>query len=218
MPTNTDLVLKRIRNIRKSKHLRMKDCAKALGVSKDSYRSFEEGSKPISIPELELLAFYLGVSPTALVENEQGTTPFAKVLQEDIRPQYISIRRKMIAALISAARGKKAISLEELQQATRITTEDLDAYEQGDIPIPLTELFLISDYLEFSHKALFSAVTKADSDHESQNLEGSWDLDFSKGSHEPADDELMDLLHALRHLSKKDQAEIAKIILEKLRS
>jgi len=196
----------------------MKDCAKALGVSKDSYRSFEEGSKPISIPELELLAFYLGVSPTALVENEQGTTPFAKVLQEDIRPQYISIRRKMIAALISAARGKKAISLEELQQATRITTEDLDAYEQGDIPIPLTELFLISDYLEFSHKALFSAVTKADSDHESQNLEGSWDLDFSKGSHEPADDELMDLLHALRHLSKKDQAEIAKIILEKLRS
>lgn len=218
MPTNTDLVLKRIRNIRKSKHLRMKDCAKALGVSKDSYRSFEEGSKPISIPELELLAFYLGVSPTALVENERETTPFAKVLHEDIRPQYISLRRKMVAALISAAREEKAISLEELQQATRITTEDLDAYEQGDIPIPLTELFLISDYLEISHKALFSAVTKADSDHESQNLDGSWDLDFSKGSNEPADDELMDLLHALRHLSKKDQAEIAKIILEKLRS
>ena len=218
MPTDTHLISSRIRDIRKSKHLRTKDCAKALGVSKETYRNFEKGLSPISLPELELIAFYLGVTPTALIENNQGFTAFSNLLHEDIRPQYLILRRKMLGALISAARQDKAASVDDLQQATKIPVDRLHAYEKGNMPIPLSDLFLISDYLEVSHKALFETVWTADTYHEFPWLKSSWHPEFSEEEPEADDEVFMDLLQALKRMSQADQAQIAKIILEKLRN
>ncbi len=217
MPTDTDLVIKRIRHIRKSKHLRMKDCAKALGGSKKTYRSIEEGNTPISLPELELIAFYLGVTPTALIEKDPNFEPYSIPLRKDIRPYYLILRRKMVGALISVARKSKAVSVDDLQQATQISADKLYAYEQGDMPIPLTELFLISDYLEISHKALFATVWMSDNTQEYPWLKNNWWQEFSKEEPKPDDDVFKELLQALKQMPKTDQAEIAKIILEKLR-
>lgn len=218
MPTDTHLISSRIRDIRKSKHLRTKDCAKALGVSKETYRNFEKGLSPISLPELELIAFYLGVTPTALIENNQGFTAFSNLLHEDIRPQYLTLRRKMVGAMISAAREVQAVSVEDLKQATQIPADRLYAYEKGDIPIPLSDLFLISDYLEISYKALFATVWLDESSDGYPWQENKNPQDFSNADSAPDDDVFSVLLHAIKQMSSSEQAQIAKIILEKLRT
>ena len=37
------------------------DCAKAMGLGLSDYQSFEQGQEAISLPELEVLAFYLDI-------------------------------------------------------------------------------------------------------------------------------------------------------------
>ena len=218
MPIDTNLVLKQIRNIRKSKRLRVKDCAKVLGVSKEKYREIEAGDLPISLPELELLAFYLGVSPTALLENDQSLASFSNLLHDDIRLQYLTLRRKMIGALIFATRENENAYIEELQQATQIPLDRLYAYEKGDIPIPLSDLSLISSYLEISHNALCGTVWLDDSNLKYPPQESDWQAELSDGETVPEDDVFSDLLQAFKQLSPADQAQIAKEILERLKT
>jgi len=219
MPIDSVLVTKRIKHIRKSKQLRKKDCAKALGVSKETYRSYEDGSKPLSLPELELLGLFLGVTPISLINDDQSYEPFGMLLRKDIRPHYLILRRKMVGALISVIRKNKALSIEDLQQTTQINTENLQAYEKGDTPIPLTDLFLISDHLGISQKALFATNWTAENNQSLPIGESDWYLGLPKDNQVvEEEDDFITLLKALKQLSKSDQAETAKFILNKLRS
>lgn len=218
MSIDSALVTKRIRLIRKSKLLRKKDCAKALGVSKETYRRYEDGSKPLSLPELELLGLFLGVTPVSLIDHNQSYEEISKLFQKDIRPHFLILRRKMIGALISASRKSKALSVEDLQQTTQINADNLYAYEKGNTPIPLADLFLICDYLDIPLKALFESNWAAENNQSLPIQESDLYQVLPNDEKKPEEDDFMSLLEALQRLSKSDQAEIAKLILEKLRS
>lgn len=214
-------VAQRIKHIRKSKRLKTKDCAKVLGFSKETYQSVENGSRSLTLPELELLAFYLGVLPSALFQNENIFETYPPLLKKDIRPHYLTLRRKMIGTLISSIFENNTCSISELQQATQIPEEKLQAYLNGESPIPLDDLLKISDILEIPHKSLYEPVWLTDSSLEKPWLEHDWGAEFSKENvSEPTnDDEIYKpLLQALKHLSISDQAHIAKTILEKLKA
>jgi len=218
MSTNSDQIIIRVKHIRKSKRLSLKDCAKVLGISKKTYRSIEEGARSLSLPELELLAFYLGVVPSALLENDQSMAPFPNILKKDIRPHYLTLRNKMISALLTTVREDKVLPFEVLQEATQIPETILHAYENGEIPIPLTDLLMITEYLEIPHNVLFEPVWLADTDQEKPWSKNGWSPEFSQEETGLEDDGYSVVLQALKRMPEADQAHIAKIILKKLRA
>jgi transcriptional regulator with XRE-family HTH domain len=216
MSTNSDQIIKQIKHIRKSKRLSKKNCAKVLGISKETYRSIEEGSRSLTLPELELLAFYLGAVPSALLENDQSMVPFTNMLKKDVRGHYIKLRDKMIGALLTTYREDKVIPFEVLQEATQISETILQAYENGETPIPLTDLLMISNVLEIPHDVLFEPVWLANSDQEKSWLKNGRLPEFSQVQTGLEDDGYSVLIHAIKQMPAADQAHIAKIILGKL--
>lgn len=121
------------------------ECARAMGVSADELKAIEFGERAPTLPELEMLAFYLDVPLEHFWEN--------KVLQPtNNEPGYdpgeISVsRQKAIGGLILQGRTQASLSLEDLAQQAGISAESLQLYEQGEAPIPLPELEVLAGTL-----------------------------------------------------------------------
>ena len=108
----------------------------------------ESGDRAPTLPELEILAFYLEVPLEHFWSNE--------VLKIDgneksFDPGEIKqIRQNMIGALIRKARIEAVLSEDELAQKAGITLESLQSYEQGVVPVPLPELENLAQVLNNS--------------------------------------------------------------------
>ena len=221
MPEKQDLILKRIKFIRKAKRRSIHDCARILGVSKETYHSIEKGDMPISLPELELLAIYLGENPSEFISSDQKSQLKSAYLNDDIRPQFIKIREKMLRALISLERESRSITLEEIQQATQIPLEMLQAYENGASPMPVEDLIKVCAFLEIPIDTLHEPVWPVVTFSRSVQPEEDWQPEFEQydSLSEPAlDAPYSDILKAFQKVPKQDQAYIAKYLLEILRS
>jgi transcriptional regulator with XRE-family HTH domain len=100
------------------------------------------------LPELEILAFHLDV-PLEHFWKSEVLKPDASnrvVDAEDVK----QTRQRAIGDLIQQSRKGAALSIEELSQQAGISVENLQAYEQGEAPIPLPELEIISQVLNNS--------------------------------------------------------------------
>lgn len=220
MSITTDHIIQRIRQIRKSKRFSIHDCATILGYPKKTYHSIEEGTTPLSLPELELLALYFGVSP-ALFFNDDQLPIYPLLLKEDIRPHYLNLRGKMIQAMLAGAQDRKGYSLKDIEEATDIPGDVLKAYNNGDCPIPLQDLLQIIDFLDIPLDALIEPVWEADNIPEKISTNDDWQPEFVEtetNEIQVEEDPYQDMLAAFRSLPKTDQAQIAKILLDKLKS
>jgi transcriptional regulator with XRE-family HTH domain len=219
MPATTENILRRIKFIRKSKRRSMHDCATILGLTREAYHHIESGLTPLTLPQLELLAIYLGVDPADIFNNLHHQ-PLSSFLNEDIRPKYISLRDKMVSAFLSAARQNQSLSLEDIAQATGIPLVALQAYDNGDEPIPLPDLLTLSECLEIPITSLLESDWKEKLDPEGLSAITDWHPEFIEGHQtpSPSDDPYQDLLSAIKMLPTQDQAKIAKTVLEHLRS
>ncbi len=56
----------------------------------------------------------------------------------------------MIGAKSRQSRQERGLSLEELSQQTHISEDKLEAYELGELPVPMPELEVITNFLEHS--------------------------------------------------------------------
>lgn len=145
-----------IRDARQSTCRTKEECALALGVSLPTYEAFEMGEQAPSLPELELLAYYLKVNldhflGDALLQQEDHTS-------FTFEPQnLIHLRQKMIGVLIRKTRLEKELSLEQIAEHTGIDLERLKAYEMGQLAIPLPELDQLSLELGWQLKAFQDA-------------------------------------------------------------
>lgn len=221
MPEINDLILKRIRTIRKSKRRSIHDCATILGLSKETYHGIEKGTTPITLPELELLAIFLGENPSDIIADNQLPPSKSTFLKDDVRPQFLKIREKMLRALIAFEREKRSLTLENIQQATHITLATLQAYDNGTSPMPIDDLIKISAFLEIPLDSLHEPIWPTKTESLSIPTSDNWQPEFSLTNPDEApitEDPYADILHALKKVSKEDQAFIAKYLLEKLRS
>lgn len=136
-----------IRDARLSARRSPEECAKAMGVTKGVFRSYEEGRRAPSLPELELLAYYLKLPIDHFwgKASLSGEAPSTEPLD---LPQLIELRQRMIGALLRQERTNSSLSLKALADETSIPSARLKAYELGERPIPLPEL-----------EALISALT-----------------------------------------------------------
>ena len=128
-----------IRDARQTARRTPEECARAMGVSKGVFRSYEDGKHAPSLPELELLAYYLKLP----IEHFWGRASLSDEQPADEpldMPRLVELRQRMIGALLRQERTGASLSLKSLAEETGLSSARLKAYELGERPIPLPEL------------------------------------------------------------------------------
>jgi transcriptional regulator with XRE-family HTH domain len=135
-----------IRDARIAARKNLTECATAIGVTAPTLRAYEEGHKSPSLPELEVLAYYLDLpiqhfwSSQALSDDVPRTEPInLKMLT--------ALRQRIIGVLLTQKRQQFSISLKAMSLETGIPQGRLNLYEDGEKPIPLAELEAILSVL-----------------------------------------------------------------------
>ena len=123
-------------------------CAQAMGLSADELTAIEYGDRPATLPELEILAYYLEVPLDHFWGNEILKTDGNEKLFDPV--EIKQLRQNAIGALLRKARIETVLSEEELANRAGITVTSLQSYEQGEVPIPLPELEILTQVLNNS--------------------------------------------------------------------
>ena len=132
-----------IQDARLSAERTLEDCARLLRVPTETIANWEFGSEAPSLPELELLAYYLDV-PISHFWG-QATMQSKRDKSVDAQREYMALRQRMVGALLRQAREDAQLTLEELANQTYLPQEKLAQYELGEIPVPMNELPVISN-------------------------------------------------------------------------
>jgi transcriptional regulator with XRE-family HTH domain len=152
-----------IRDARLAARRTTEECARAMGVTKGVFRSYEEGDHAPSLPELELLAYYLRL-PVDHFWGKASLSDQAPSAEPLDLPRLVELRRRMIGALLRQERSKANLSLKALADEVGVSPARLKAYELGERPIPLPEL-----------EALISALsTRIENFFDQQGPIGQW--------------------------------------------
>jgi len=131
-----------IRDARLSARRNLEECAEAMGVTKGVLRAYEEGRRAPSLPELEILVYYLKLP----INHFWGKTSISKdrPASGSINlPQLAELRQRMIGALIRQERNKAGLTIKAVAQETGIPAARINSYELGERPIPLPEMELL---------------------------------------------------------------------------
>ena len=134
-----------IRDARVKSGKSLEECAQAMGLSPDELTAMEYGERPPTLPELEILAYYLDVP----VEHFWGR----EVLQANGKARTVDaaeikqLRQTVIGGLIRKVRLEAELSVDQLAEAAGLPSASLETYEQGEAAIPLPELEAISEVL-----------------------------------------------------------------------
>ena len=131
-----------IRDARLASRRSVQECAEAIGIRKSLFRSYEEGDRAPSLPELEILVYYLDL-PMDHFWSKKIKSESASPQQRLDLPRLLSVRQRKVGALLRQARMSASISIRNLAQATGIASSDIKAYELGEQPIPLPELEIL---------------------------------------------------------------------------
>jgi transcriptional regulator with XRE-family HTH domain len=128
-----------IRDARLAARRNLSECAAVIGVTKGIFRSYEEGRRAPSLPELEILVYYLDLP----IDHFWGKASISDVLlpSEPLDlPRLVEVRQRMIGALLRQERNNSNLPIKTLTQETGISNGRIKSYELGERPIPLPEL------------------------------------------------------------------------------
>ena len=121
------------------------DCAHAIGVTPTQYEAYEFGEQCPSLPELEILSYFLNASMDYFMGTAIASKSDKNPLNFDTE-KLIKLRQKMIGVLLRQSRVEAGMSEAELAQKTGLATTDLEKYELGEsgIPFPIFEILISS--------------------------------------------------------------------------
>jgi transcriptional regulator with XRE-family HTH domain len=128
-----------IRAAREAQRRSLDDCAHAMGIGPNILALYEEGEYAPSLPEIELLAYYLQLPIAGFWANEtadEAASPADTLPLEQLR----SLRHRVIGALLRQEREQANLTAAQLAGLVGITVERLNAFELGEEPIPVPEL------------------------------------------------------------------------------
>lgn len=128
-----------IRDARSTERRTVKECSEAIGVKPGVFRAYEEGLRSPSLPELETLVYYLKLPISRFWARDIKSEEPSPMESLDM-PRLISLRHRIIGALLRQERTNANISLRLISNETGISQARLKAYELGIRPIPLPEL------------------------------------------------------------------------------
>jgi transcriptional regulator with XRE-family HTH domain len=193
-----------------------KECGEALGISGGSFNSIESGRKSPSLPELELLAHFLNV-PLEHFWKDEILSDDPTLLNGMHVEHTLSLRDREIGKVIEKAREASELTNKEIKEATSITGARIRKYEKGENAVPIPELELLAEVLNFRVDELVSEKTEI----------GKWLLeqraitDFKKLPAElqdfvskPVNLPYIELAQRLSHLSTDQLRSVAEGLLE----
>ena len=126
-----------LREVRMTAGRTLRESADAIGVTPGALTAYESGRKAISLPELELLAYFLN----APLRQFWSETPGRRKMRLDANPPaLIALRQRLVAAQVRMHREASGLNVRQVAEQAGITVARLRAYEEGDRPIPLPEL------------------------------------------------------------------------------
>jgi len=131
-----------VRDARLSAARTLEECARLLNVEPSVVEAWEYGDEAPSLPQLELLAYFLGVPISHFWgQNALDQDRNAKIASEH---DYVLLRQRMIGALLRQAREEVGLSQAQLAEAAHLDAERVALYEMGETAIPMNELNVLS--------------------------------------------------------------------------
>jgi transcriptional regulator with XRE-family HTH domain len=134
-----------LRQARQDAGKTLKECGQVLGLSSSVISAIERGKRAISLPELEILAYYLGIPLNQLLNGE--SPPDQTPVEELPSAELLVLRHRIIGALLRQARLKEDLTQAELAESAGVSKSRMSHYELGEKPIPLAELETMSETL-----------------------------------------------------------------------
>jgi len=128
-----------LRDARSAAGKSMKEIAELIGVSSGTISSIERGANSLSLPELELVAYFLGV-PLSHFWSQDVVSQDPHPSQNLDADQLLALRHRTIGAMLRQARVEKNLSQKDLAQRTGVSTSRIRRYENGETAVPLPEL------------------------------------------------------------------------------
>lgn len=128
-----------IRDARLAARRSPKECADAMGIPRALFLAYEEGRRSPSLPELEVLAYYLRLPMDHFWGNQVLSGAPASAEPLDLA-RLMPVRHRIVGALLRQERSQADMSLKDVAANTGILTARLQSYELGERPIPLPEL------------------------------------------------------------------------------
>lgn len=124
----------------------MEDCARILGIDASVFENIENGIQAPSLPQLEMIAYYLDIPPEHFFGNQALTSLPSPIEDLELNELYEK-RQRTIGKTLRNARQSAGFTPEAVENATGITARDLNQYESGRNEIPLPVLEMLSDVL-----------------------------------------------------------------------
>lgn len=122
------------------------ECGRLLQVTAETVQTWEEGDVVPSLPQLELLAFYLGVPISHFWSIDTLEARHGR--HTDIQAEYVAVRDRMIGAMLHQAREAKGLTRSEVAAAAAIGEDTLARYEIGEQAVPFHELTLLANAVD----------------------------------------------------------------------
>lgn len=206
-----------IRDSREKTGNSVQDLGRMLGVSSGTITAFETGNQSPSLPQLETLAYSLGIPVDHFWGEKTLQTPEKEMLPDDKMRRYQILRNKIIGVKIRKARKIKGQEIPELANELGINEAHLTAYEFGEQNIPFPVLETLTDHLEIDlnelidHQDVFGKQSANDEYiEEFQNLPEELQEFIAKPVNQP----YLELAKKLSELSADRLRGIAEGILE----
>jgi len=118
------------------------ECAAVLQLSTKEFEEAEKGDHPLSLPELEALAIFLGIP----MGHFWGTETLEDVLSQVEFHKMVELRHRVIGVLLRQLRLQERRTQKELAEALGIESTIVRQYEGGQ-PIPYLHLEELSKKL-----------------------------------------------------------------------
>lgn len=118
------------------------ETAEAMGISRGILKAYEEGRRAPSLPELEVLVYYLKLPISHFWGREAISDNGPSTAALDL-PRLMPVRQRLIGALLRQERNRANMSLKDVADGTGVSSARIKAYELGERPISLPELEII---------------------------------------------------------------------------
>jgi transcriptional regulator with XRE-family HTH domain len=139
-----------IRNARMDKDKSEQECAQAMGVDMEIFEAYEKGEKAPSLPEIEVLAYFLNMPIDYFLGRESNSFEIQENTPIGQLGNLLPLRHRIIGILLRKSRLEAGITLEELARHTEIEQANLEIYESGNAPVPMPELEMMTIALNLS--------------------------------------------------------------------
>ena len=125
-----------LRDAREQAERTKRECANALGVSTSTITAYEEGRKPISLPELEVLSYVLDVPVSHFWKREQVTGEQKAPPLEEV----LALRHRIVGALLRQARLEADIHQKDLAEVLGCSSGRISVRPAGRPSPPSTSV------------------------------------------------------------------------------